>query len=62
MPWLPDVQALATALGTTGPPVVVELSGRSLDDLRAAPHLAQDPHEVLPEHAEREPGGGQPQR
>jgi len=33
--WEVGESSLAMALGTTGPPVVVEMSGRSLDDLRA---------------------------
>jgi len=32
--WEVGASALTTALGTGGPPVVVEISGRSLDDLR----------------------------
>ena len=41
--WEVGTSALARALGTTGPPIVVEISGRSLEDLR----LAADEVEAL---------------
>jgi HAE1 family hydrophobic/amphiphilic exporter-1 len=34
--WEVSGSSLARALGTTGPPIVVEITGQSLDDLRAA--------------------------
>jgi HAE1 family hydrophobic/amphiphilic exporter-1 len=40
--WQVGDSTLAQALGTGGPPVVVEISGSSLDDLRAATALIQE--------------------
>jgi len=40
--WEVGTSALARALGTTGPPIVVEISGQSLEDLRAGATLARD--------------------
>jgi HAE1 family hydrophobic/amphiphilic exporter-1 len=40
--WEVGTSALAHALGTTGPPVVVEVSGESLPDLRAATERIRD--------------------
>jgi HAE1 family hydrophobic/amphiphilic exporter-1 len=39
--WEVGVSALARALGTTGPPVVVEINGRALEDLRSGAELIQ---------------------
>jgi HAE1 family hydrophobic/amphiphilic exporter-1 len=40
--WEVGTSALARALGTTGPPIVVELMGQSLDDLREGARRARD--------------------
>jgi HAE1 family hydrophobic/amphiphilic exporter-1 len=39
--WEVGSSALARALGTTGPPIVVEISGQSLEDLRAGSEMLQ---------------------
>jgi HAE1 family hydrophobic/amphiphilic exporter-1 len=46
--WEVGASALARALGTTGPPVVVEISGQSLPDLRSA---AASVSEAMARHA-----------
>ena len=40
--WEVGASALARSLGTTGPPVVVEIAGRSLEDLRRGSELVSD--------------------
>src|SRR5690606_14134731 len=40
--WQVGDSTLAQALGTGGPPVVVEISGSSLDDLRVATEVLQE--------------------
>jgi HAE1 family hydrophobic/amphiphilic exporter-1 len=40
--WEVGATALARALGTTGPPIAIEISGQSLDDLRAASDSVRD--------------------
>jgi HAE1 family hydrophobic/amphiphilic exporter-1 len=40
--WEVGASALARALGTTGPPVVVEISGQSLPDLRSAAAIVSE--------------------
>jgi len=47
--WEVGGSALATALGTSGPPVVVEISGQSLEDLRAGAERVRDALASRPE-------------
>jgi HAE1 family hydrophobic/amphiphilic exporter-1 len=47
--WEVGTSALARALGTTGPPIVVEISGRSLPDLRLGADAALKSLSALPE-------------
>jgi HAE1 family hydrophobic/amphiphilic exporter-1 len=47
--WEVGATALARALGTTGPPIAIEISGQSLEDLRSASAAVRD---RLASHAE----------
>jgi HAE1 family hydrophobic/amphiphilic exporter-1 len=47
--WEVGASALSRALGTSGPPIVVEISGESLPDLRAASNLVLDALQERPE-------------
>lgn len=47
--WHMGASALSSALGTTGPPIIVEISGSSLDDLRLAAEAVRVRFEKTPE-------------
>jgi HAE1 family hydrophobic/amphiphilic exporter-1 len=47
--WEVGTSALARALGTTGPPIVVEIAGQSLEDLRIAADELRDAMAARPE-------------
>ena len=47
--WEVGTSALARALGTTGPPIVVEIAGQSLDDLRLGAERVRDAMAAQPE-------------
>jgi HAE1 family hydrophobic/amphiphilic exporter-1 len=47
--WEVGASALARALGTTGPPIAIEISGQSLDDLRSASEALRDRLAARPE-------------
>jgi HAE1 family hydrophobic/amphiphilic exporter-1 len=47
--WEVGASALARALGTTGPPIAIEISGQSLEDLRSASEALRDRLAARPE-------------
>jgi HAE1 family hydrophobic/amphiphilic exporter-1 len=47
--WEVGTSALARSLGTTGPPVVVEIAGQSLEDLRRGAEIVRDGMTARPE-------------